>query len=249
LGIVREYVLSTYKSHDSWGKILGFVKSFLTHLSQIHLNTNYKNFDVYLEKPKIRKERKLLTSRIITSDDIKSALHSIEASDLSYDKKLNFKTTLLFLAYSGQRVITASRLTVKQIKDALSKSPNVLTIEASQDKIRLEHYVPIHPTLISLLNESIHGRSDSESAFMYTDLMRWLFHNPVTLKQIDGKLELKDLRKFFEQKSDEIGFTDANKNFIMSHGVSSINWTSYKQFLPENVYKRYMECWSSIKIF
>ena len=43
-----------------------------------------------------------------------------------------------------------------------------------------------------------------------------------------GKLELKDMRKFFEQKSDEIGFTDANKIFIMSHGVSSINWTSYK---------------------
>lgn len=63
-----------------------------------------------------------------------------------------------------------------------------------------------------------------------------------------GKLELKDLRKFFEQMSDEIGFNDANKNFIMSHGVSSINWTSYKQFLPENVFMRYMEFWEKIRI-
>ena len=78
--------------------------------------------------------------------------------------------------------------------------------------------------------------------------MRWLFQNPVQLTNIDGKLQLKDLRKFFEQKSDEIGFNDANKNFIMSHGVSSINWTSYKQFLPENVYKRYIDCWGSVDI-
>lgn len=63
-----------------------------------------------------------------------------------------------------------------------------------------------------------------------------------------GNLQLKDLRKFFEQKSDEIGFNDANKNFIMSHGVNSINWTSYKQFLLENVYKRFMEHWGSVRI-
>jgi hypothetical protein len=36
------------------------------------------------------------------------------------------------------------------------------------------------------------------------------------------------MRKYFEQKSDEIGFSDANKNFIMTHGCSSIGWTSYK---------------------
>lgn len=63
-----------------------------------------------------------------------------------------------------------------------------------------------------------------------------------------GKLETKNLRKFFEQILDSIGFNDANKNFIMSHGVSSIKWTSYKQFLPENVYARHMECWKKVKI-
>ncbi len=48
-------------------------------------------------------------------------------------------------------------------------------------------------------------------------------------------------------KSDEIEFTDANQNFIMSHGVCSINWpSSYKQFLPENVNMRYMEYCSNV---
>lgn len=68
------------------------------------------------------------------------------------------------------------------------------------------------------------------------------------MKHTRGKLELKDLRKFFEQKSDEVGFNDENKNFIVSHGVSSINWQSYKQFLPENVYNRYMVCWGEVTI-
>ncbi len=248
MNAIREYTLSTYKSHDSWGKIFGFVKSFLTHLTRTRMNPNYQNYDVYLEKPRLRKEIKLLTSRILTTDDVKNALTSIESSNLPYEKKLNFKTTLLFLAYTGQRVITVSRLTVKQVKDALAKTPNVLTVEANQDKIRLQHYVPLHPVLIPLLKELTESKQDRDLVFCYNEFMRWLFQNPVQLTSIDGKLQLKDLRKFFEQKSDEIGFTDANKNFIMSHGVSSINWTSYKQFLPDNVYKRYMECWGDVII-
>lgn len=79
-------------------------------------------------------------------------------------------------------------------------------------------------------------------------LPRYIRRNPAFLTHTNGSLQLKDIRKFFEQKSDEIGFNDANKNFIMSHGVSSINWTSYKQFLPENVYARYMDCWGIVSL-
>jgi len=32
----------------------------------------------------------------------------------------------------------------------------------------------------------------------------------------------------------------------MNYGLSSINWTSYKQFLPENVYDRYIEYWGEV---
>ena len=84
--------------------------------------------------------------------------------------------------------------------------------------------------------------------FSYEGLSQWFARHPIRLIHTNSVFQLKDLRKFFEQKSDEIGFTDANKNFIMSHGVSSINWTSYKQFLPKNVYKRYMECWGAIQL-
>jgi hypothetical protein len=168
--------------------------------------------------------------------------------DGSNKTKQNYCCAILFLAYSGQRVITACRITVGQFRDALNRSPHVLTVQARQDKIRLEHYAPLHPLIIPYLIDAIEGRSSDEGLFSYEGLKQWLSRNPVPLSQTKGNLQLKDLRKFFEQKCDEIGFNDANKNFIMSHGVSSINWTSYKQFLPENVYKRYMECLQSINI-
>jgi integrase len=189
----------------------------------------------------------LLTSRIIIQEDIQKTLNDISNdATLSDDKKLNYQSLILFLSYSGQRTVTASRLTAKQFSEALNQNPPVLTVEAGQDKIRLQHYVPLHPLLLPYIKKVIIGKGDNDTVFDYLGLQRWLKHHTIAMSHTKGKLELKDLRKFFEQKSDEIGFTDANKNFIMSHGVSSINWTSYKQFLPENVYKRYMECWSGI---
>ena len=102
--------------------------------------------------------------------------------------------------------------------------------------------------LLPNIKKVIIGKGDNDTVFDYLGLQRWLKRHTIAMSHTKSKLELKDLRKFFEQKSDEIGFNDANKNFIMSHGVSSINWTSYKQFLPENVNKRYIECWCNVMI-
>ncbi|WP_292346439.1 MULTISPECIES: hypothetical protein [unclassified Methanoregula] len=144
--------------------------------------------------------------------------------------------------------MTTERFTVGQFKQALSQNPLVLKVLASQDKIRMEHLVPLHPELVPYLKRVIEKKKDEERVFNLNSLQMWFKRNPQSMIHTKGKLNAMDLRKFFEQKSDELGFADANKNFIMSHGVSSINWTSYKQFLPENVYKRYMDCWGSVEI-
>ncbi len=213
------------------------------------MNPKILSYHSIFERPKNRQPIKLLTSRIIVQEDIQKALAAINHDpELSDAKKLNYHTSILFLSYSGQRTITASRLTVSQFKTALEQNPPVLTVNAEQDKIRMEHYVPIHPVLIPLIEKVITGKTNEDLVFDYLGLQRWLKYHPISMSHTRGKMQQRDLRKFFEQKSDEIGFNDANKNFIMSHGVSSINWTSYKQFLPENVYKRYMDCWKSIKL-
>jgi len=181
--------------------------------------------------------------------DVRNALTEIDKSTLSKIKKTNYTALLLFLAYSGQRAMTAAQLTIEQFSRAINTNPPVLTVEAHQDKIRMAHYVPLHPNIIPNLASLVKNRSDSSPIFEYAGLMRWLRKNPIRLQRTEGRLQLKDLRKYFEQKSDEIGFSDANKNFFMSHGVSSINWQSYKQFLPENVFRKYIEYWEDVSFY
>jgi hypothetical protein len=211
------------------------------------------------EKPKAKKKFKLLTSRIIIDDDIRNALAALKAdTSIPEPRKANFMALIQFLAYTGQRPLTASKLSIQQLKEALSCSPPVLKVEAVQDKIGMEHYVPLHPNIVACLTDVIHDTErpwdrlgkigGSYRAFDYLGAQRWLRDHPVAMKHTRGKLDLKDIRKFFEQKSDEIGFNDANKNFIMSHGVGSIGWKSYKQFLPEKVFNRYMACWSDVTL-
>jgi len=213
------------------------------------MNPKILSYHSIFERPKNRQTIKLLTSRIIIQEDIGAALNAIvNDPEPSETRKLNFQTAILFLSYSGQRTITASRLTVSQFKTALARELPVLTVRAEQDKIRMEHYVPLHPVLIPLIEQVIKGKQDNDLVFDYLGLQRWFKFHPISMKHTTGNLQQRDLRKFFEQKSDELGFNDANKNFIMSHGVSSINWTSYKNFLPENVYARYMACWSNVDI-
>jgi hypothetical protein len=45
-----------------------------------------------------------------------------------------------------------------------------------------------------------------------------------------------DLRKFCEQHGDIIQWDQSNKNYIMTHGVSGVDWRFYKHPLPEHVY-------------
>jgi hypothetical protein len=51
------------------------------------------------------------------------------------------------------------------------------------------------------------------------------------------------LRKFAEQHGDIIQWDNSNRTYIITHGVSGIDWTHYKHPLPENVYDVYMKYW------
>jgi len=248
---LSDFFLTQYPNTESVSSIhkcFMYTRGFLNYLYRFRMDSKILAYHSIFERPKTRQPRKLLTSRIIVQEDISTAITEINNSTLPEDKILSYQTLLLFLSYSGQRTVTASRLTVSQFKSALEQNPPVLLVNAEQDKLRMEHFVPLHPVLIPYIVRIIKGKVDTDLVFDYLGLQRWLKHHPISMSHTKGKLEQKDIRKFFEQKSDEIGFTDANKNFIMSHGVSSINWTSYKQFLPENVYRTYMKYWGNVRI-
>jgi hypothetical protein len=56
-------------------------------------------------------------------------------------------------------------------------------------------------------------------------------------------LWLSDFRKFAEQYGDVIGYDASNRAYIMTHGLSEIDWKHYKHPLPEHFYDVYMHYW------
>jgi integrase len=226
-----------------------YISSFIKYLAEELDDPALENQLRYFRKPRCAREIKMLTTRIIVVEDIQHAIENINnTNSLSDYQKLRYSTFLIFLAYTGQRPMTTERITVSQFKQALSQDPPVLTVLASQDKNRMEHLVPLHSELVPFLERVINGKKDDDKVFNLNSLQMWFKRNPQSMIHTRGKLHAMDLRKFFEQKSDEIGFVDSHKNLIMSHGCGSIGWKSYKQFLPENVYKTYMKHWGSVEI-
>lgn len=246
LNSLANLILERYHSQTTIHKMFIYNRNFLNYLYKTRLDTQILAYLAIFQKPKARREIKLLTDRIITKEDIIRLISILKTNGLPEYKKINYFALILFLSYTGQRPQTATRLTAGQFRTALSQNPPVLVVEAKQDKNRLAHYVPLHPHLIGPIEEAIRDLNSDELIWSYPSIRRWLLLMKIPLNHCEGWWTLKDFRKGFEQISDEIGFTDANKNFIMLHCVSGVNWTSHKQFRPESVFKNYIERWGKI---
>lgn len=98
----------------------------------------------------------------------------------------------------------------------------------------MQHYVPLHPQVIHAIQPLLVGRSNDEPLFEYTSLLQWVKRAKIPLTRISSHFTLGDLRKFTEQYGDIIGFEQSNRAYIMSHGVSGIDWKHYKHPLPEH---------------
>jgi hypothetical protein len=245
---LRATTLTQYSSVWSHAKTLSFAKAFLKYLTKIRLDTRYCAFELFLEMPKRIKKRMVVTSRIITQTDIENVLAQIKRAELegriSSKRALEYTAFILFSAYTGQRsMATTAQLTVGQFRDALASAKPVLLVRANQDKIRYEHYTPLHPAVIEAITALLRGRAKNEKIFSYNSVNQWFKHQKVPLTRIDGHFVLGDLRKFAEQHGDLIGWDTSNRAYIMTHSVSGIDWKHYKHPLPENVYDVYMRYW------
>lgn len=253
------YTLEKWNSRDSWSKVLSFAKAFLEYLAKTHFDQRFQAFDLFLEMPKNIKERKRTTDRVITEDDIKNVIKKIVKSwrngNLDYERALNYVCQTLFGAYTGQRPeSTISKLRVDQFKDVKNGNP-VIQVEANQDKIRMEHYVPLHPKLMPFLRRLAEIRNGKETMFEYMSYQQWIKRNKIPLERNDLIKDEKkrhfvtgDLRKFAEQIGDIIKWDSSNRNYILTHGVSEVNWEHYKNPLPEFVYKNYIDSWKNVDL-
>jgi hypothetical protein len=120
-------------------------------------------------------------------------------------------------------------------------------VQSSQDKIKMQHYVPLHPQVIREVEPLLDDRDD-EPLFVYNSLAPWVKRQQIPLSRIKGNFVLGDLRKFAEQYGDIIQWDQSNRAYIMTHGVSGIDWKHYKHPLPEHVYDIYMKYWQNTQL-
>jgi integrase len=248
---LRLFILNRYRSECSHTKVLSFAKAFLKYLTKVQLDSRYHAFEVFLERPRAIKARNNVTKRIVTKDDVETVLahiHSAEQDGLiSSSRAKQYIAFVLFSAYSGQRSLaTVAKLRVGQFRDALQSDKPCVEVQSSQDKIRMQHYVPLHPQVIQAIKPLLGDRGDDEPLFEYNSFLMWLKRQKIRLTRIKSHFVLGDLRKFAEQYGDIIQWEQSNRAYIMTHGVSGIDWKHYKHPLPENVYDTNMRYWREV---
>jgi len=250
---LRQYVLRKYADVYAKRKVINFSKAFFRYLSKTRFDTRYQAFELFLELPKALKERKHVTSRIVTKEDVENVLKAIEQANdyggVDNYHYLNYKALVLFGAFTVQRPLaTIARLKVGQFKEAFKLEKPVLNVLPQQDKIRMQHYCPLRPQVVEAVLPTLDGRRDEELAFKQLSFQQWLRHGDVRLLRSSARIVNGDLRKFAEQHGDIIQWEQSNRAYIMTHGVSGIDWKHYKHPLPENVYSTYMRYWGNVEL-
>jgi integrase len=254
---LRTFVLDKYRSRDSHSKVLSFAVGFLNFLAQTKIDPRYLSFRLFLERPKTIKVKKALTERIVTREDIETVFQRIAAKEergADPSKIRNYRAFTLLASYTGLRPSTIQRLTVGQFRTALNEEKPVLHVLAEQEKNRVEHYVPLHPSVVSAISEVLaHDFGENDDAkpfFMFHSFEKWLERQKIPLPRVrdprKAHLWLSDFRKFAEQFGDTIGWEATNRKYVLAHGMTGVDWEHYKHPLPEDVYDIYMGKWRDI---
>jgi len=248
----RLNVLNKYESVDSHSKVLSFATSFLKFLAITRSEPRYQNLSPYLERPKTVKVRKNVTERIVAKDDIENVLRHIKQAEerggKSAEKAAKYAAFVIFGAFTGQRPdATIAKLTVGQFREALKSKKPVLTVNSDQDKIRMQHYVPLHPQIAEAMQPVLGDCKNEETAFRYNSFIMWIKRQKIPMLHFKGHFVLGDLRKFAEQHGDVIQWEHSNRAYILTHGVSGVDWSHYKHPLPDSVYDVYMKYWGEVR--
>jgi hypothetical protein len=107
---------------------------------------------------------------------------------------------------------------------------------------------PLHPQVVDAIKPLLDGRLNDEPMFKQLSFERWLKLQKVPLLRSDAHFMPGDLRKFCEQDGDILQWDQSNRGYIMTHGVSGIDWKHYKHPLPENVYDVYIKNWQNTQL-
>jgi len=110
----------------------------------------------------------------------------------------------------------------------------------------MQHYCPFHPRVADA-SSRYSTREDDEPMFKRLSFERWLKQQKIQLLHCVAHFVPGDLRRFCEHMGDIRQWDQSNKNYILTHGVSGVDWRFYKHPLPEHVYGIYMLYWRGLE--
>jgi integrase len=137
-------------------------------------------------------------------ENVLSAVEDAHQSEQIDDRHYqNYRAMVLFGAFTGQRSqATIARLSVRQFRNAVGHDRPVLDILPEQDKIRTQHYCPLHPQIVEAVAPLLRERCYDEPMFKQLSFERWLKQHRVPLLHSRHHFVPGDLRKFCEQTGD-----------------------------------------------
>jgi hypothetical protein len=179
LEALRTSLLQKYVDIYARRKTINFSRAFLRYLSKTRFDVRYQAFELYLELPKALKERKRVTSKIVTKEDIENVLAAVEQShkngEIDQYHYLDYRATVIFGAFTGQRpVATIARLKVGHFREALNRNKPVIDTAPEYDKSRRQHYCPLHPQVMEAIAPLLDGQSNNKRIFEQLSFERWL---------------------------------------------------------------------------
>lgn len=248
LNEILDRLYKHYPSYSSRDKANLFVKNFLEFLE------DEKGYDLkkYLKIVKGYKPKKprALNKFNIDDHDVLNLINHIKENQAHLADSQQAITQALFLAFTGMRQETSDRLRVKDVRTALNLAPYPsLLINSDIDKVDMEHYVPIHPVLVPLLEQIVTGKDDDQLIFESKRLYTFLYNHPLPcVDKQTGNFQPRFLRKYFTQKSDAIHMDRDVSDYIQSHNMSSVLWESYKNYTYEEIYERYASTWCNFPL-
>jgi hypothetical protein len=92
-----------------------------------------------------------------------------------------------FAAFTGQcPQATIARLTAGQFRTAVSHKKPAFEILPEQDKIRMQHYCPLHPQVVDALAPLLDSQRNDEPMFKQLSFERWLKKQKIQLLHCDA---------------------------------------------------------------
>ncbi|MGZ4929107.1 MAG: hypothetical protein ACXV76_12685 [Halobacteriota archaeon] len=108
-----------------------------------------------------------------------------------------------------------------QFKAAISQKKPVVDVLREQDKIRMQHYCPLHPQVVDALLPLLRDRRDDEPMLKQLSFEGWLKYQKLPLLHSNHHFVPGDLRKFCEQMGDILQWDQSNKNYANARGFWS----------------------------